>query len=287
MGFFQLDKEKNIFLVDLGVFLANDSILIISDLQLGYEEALNKKGFLIPRFQKNDLKIRLSFLIDLLKPKLVIFNGDVKHEFSGISKSEWRNIKEIIDFVREKSELVLIKGNHDNMLEPIIKNKVALLDYYYLSDYKIYVCHGHEIPDNKFFFESEVVIIGHEHPALGLREKGRVEKFKCFLVGRYKNNDNKKMLKENNEKQLIVLPSFNSLTEGTDILQEKLMSPFLRNVDDFEVYLVNDLFDKYDYKENYNKNSIPSNDKKNIKIDKQISEILYFGKVKSLINDFY
>ena len=56
----------------------------------------------------------------------------------------------------------------------------------------------------------------------------RFEKFKCFLKGKYKN------------KLLIVQPSFNLLTIGTDILKQRLQSPFLKDIKDFEVFIVED-----------------------------------------------
>ena len=37
---------------------------------------------------------------------------------------------------------------------------------------------------------------------------------------------------------MIVLPSINPVTIGTDILKEKFISPFMKtNLDDFEVYI--------------------------------------------------
>ncbi|GAG34601.1 unnamed protein product, partial [marine sediment metagenome] len=57
----------------------------------------------------------------------------------------------------------------------------------------------------------------------------RVELVKCFLKGKYK------------RKELIVMPSFNLVSEGTDILKEELLSPFLhQNINNFDVYVVED-----------------------------------------------
>ena len=69
--------------------------------------------------------------------------------------------------------------------------------------------------------------MGHEHPALGFRDKNKYEVFKCFLSGKYLDKD------------LIVLPSFNTLTIGTDVLRGKLLSPFLQgNIIKFKAYVV-------------------------------------------------
>jgi len=220
-----MEIHDNIEIIDLALFIKDKKILVIADTQIGYEESLNKQGILIPRFQHKDIIERLEKIIRITKPEKIIINGDIKHEFGSISETEWRHILRVIDFLASKAELILIKGNHDKLLEPIAAKKNIELKEYYFTD-NIYLCHGHKIPKDKDFKKSKRVIIGHEHPAVGLREQERVEKFKCFLKGKYKS------------KTLIVLPSFNLLTEGTDILTEKLLSPFLKqNLKDFEVFV--------------------------------------------------
>ena len=75
----------------------------------------------------------------------------------------------------------------------------------------------------------KTVIIGHDHPAVSIYEDLRKETYKCFLVGKHK------------RKNLIVLPSLNPLTEGTDVKNEKLLSPFLhKELGNFDVYIVAD-----------------------------------------------
>ena len=234
-----MNIHDNIEIVDLALKIGDT--LIITDTQIGYEESLNKQGILIPRFQFDDMLARISKIIDRANPEKIIINGDIKHEFGTISRTEWRNTLRLIDFLTSKAKLILIKGNHDTVLGPITNKKmIEIRDHYSIGD--IYLCHGHHIPSDEDFMKSKIVIIGHEHPAIGLKDKGRVEKYKCFLKGRYKG------------KTLIVQPSFNLLTEGTDILKEKLLSPFLQQkLDDFEIFI----FGK---------------------------EVLYFGMVKNLIS---
>ena len=41
------------------------------------------------------------------------------------------------------------------------------------------------------------------------------------------------------DKTVIVVPSFNPLLEGTDVLQGRMLSPYLKKVDDFNVFVVN------------------------------------------------
>ncbi len=219
--------QKNIRLIDLGLFLVKQKTLVIADLHIGYEEALNKQGILIPRFQLAELLERLERMLKTARPDTVVVNGDIKHEFGSISEQEWRDTLRIIDILSAGRKLVLVKGNHDTILGPIAKKRgIRIVEHYKAGDY--YICHGHALPKDDDFRKSKTVIIGHEHPAVTLRKGGRGETFKCFLFGQYK------------KKQLVVLPSMNLVTEGTDILSEKLLSPFLGNIDRFRVVIIGD-----------------------------------------------
>ena len=218
---------KGIEICDLSLYLKGYKTLIIADLHLGYEESLNKKGVLVPRIQFKDTYERLNKILTSKKIETMIITGDLKHEFGVINSTEWKNILQIIDLIlKHCKNLVIIRGNHDVTLPFITKKKgIEILDYYKISN--ILICHGDEILDNNDFSKSKILIIGHEHPAVGLKEKAKYESFKCFLKGKYKN------------KILIVLPSFNTLTIGTDVLSEKLLSPFLhQDINNFEVYPV-------------------------------------------------
>jgi len=95
---------------------------------------------------------------------------------------------------------------------------------------EIILLHGHVIPEkNKDFKDSKIIIMGHEHPAISITDKLKTESYKCFLRGEYKS------------KVLIVVPSFNLVTEGTDISKEELLSPFLhQDLKDFMVFVVSD-----------------------------------------------
>lgn len=240
-------------IVNLALFL--DSTLVIADVHMGYEEALNKQGILVPRLQFEDIVKRTERIFNILKNRKIekiIINGDLKHEFGTISEQEWRNTLKFLDLLAKHcKEIVLIKGNHDTILGPIAKKRnVKVLENYIVepleknhnnektsilrktkkqSKNKILIVHGNKIPDKELLKEASTIIIGHEHPAVSLKEGPRVEQFKCFLKGKYKG------------KNLIVQPSFNTIIEGIDILKDEILSPFLQqNLDNFEVYIVED-----------------------------------------------
>ena len=71
----------NAEIVDLGLLI--DRTLIISDLHIGYEQALNREGIMVPRFQYKKILERLNEIIKSFDIGRIVVNGDIKHE-SGI-----------------------------------------------------------------------------------------------------------------------------------------------------------------------------------------------------------
>jgi len=226
--------SKNIEIIDLCLFLTKSKTLIIPDVHIGYEEALNKQGILIPRTQFVEIMKNIEKIIKQIKKKFkkvnkIVIMGDLKHEFGIISETEWRQTLRFLDFlIKHCKEITLIKGNHDKILGPIAKKRELNIEKHVIID-DIYLTHGHELP-KQLSKTIKTIIIGHEHAAISLRDGPRVEKFKCFLKGKFQ------------RKNLIVMPSFNPIIEGTDVLKEALLSPFLKkaNIKTFETFIIGD-----------------------------------------------
>ncbi len=202
-----------------------DDTLIITDLHLGYESSLNNQGLMIPQFQYEKILDSLIEIQNIASADNILINGDIKHNFAKISKQEWKEVLDFIDYLQDNFiDIILIKGNHDNFTEYITKKRdLELCNEYILNEYLI--THGHKLPE-KIPTEIETIIIGHEHPCIGIRSGERVEKVKAYLKGYWNNY------------QLLVQPSFNQISYGSDVLHEKTISPFIKNVADFEVYAV-------------------------------------------------
>jgi len=256
----------DIELIDLAIY--THKTLIVTDFHIGYEEALNKQGLMVPRFQFDEIMKRLDSIFKKLKGKKIeriIINGDLKHEFGSISDQEWRHTLRLLDyFAKHCKEIILIKGNHDNILGPIAKKRnVKVQDYFIIDSInkktiknksnnkktmiktqkniinkiiiknngrnKILVLHGDELPKKELSKNVSTIVIGHEHPAVSVKEGPRVELFKAYLIGKWKKYN------------LIAQPSFNLVTEGTDVLKEELLSPFLKgNIKKFNAIIVAD-----------------------------------------------
>lgn len=214
--------STGIKIIHTALWLSPEKILIINDLHLGYEEALHHKGILVPKFQLQEIIQEMNKIFQKVKPAILIINGDLKHEFGRILKQEWNEVFAFLDFVQQQvSEIIIIQGNHDPIIGPIAEKKnIAVVKEYLVGD--TIIVHGDKLIKTK----AKRIIIGHEHPAITLREGSKREKYKCFLKGKWK------------RKELIAVPSFNPLLEGTDILKEELLSPFLTNIRNFNVYIV-------------------------------------------------
>ena len=51
----------------------------------------------------------------------------------------------------------------------------------------------------------KIIILAHLHPAISLTDEYKKEKYKCFLLGKYK------------RKQVYILPNFNPISRGYDL----------------------------------------------------------------------
>ena len=60
-----MNLTKDIEIIDLALYVKKQKILIIADTHIGYEEALNKQGILIPRFHFKELIKRIEKLMVL------------------------------------------------------------------------------------------------------------------------------------------------------------------------------------------------------------------------------
>ena len=170
---------------------------------------------------------------DRKKLEAVVVNGDLKHDFGTISEQEWRDILKLLDFLLQHSEqVILVKGNHDIKLAPIARKRdIVVVENIAINDK--FICHGHVVPGSSEFKKSKIIIVGNEHPAVSLRDGIRSELYKCFLLGKWKGNWK--------EKKMVVMPSFNQITIGTDILKEKFISPFMQqDISRFDVFVVGD-----------------------------------------------
>ncbi len=228
-------------LIDKAVFFPEEGILAIGDLHLGYEQMLKDSGVMIPFNQLEqsikDLKNILNKIKNLKskkKVKKIVLLGDLKHHFSfkREEKFEIRDFFSALDNLIGMENVIVIRGNHDK----IKLNSLNYVDYYIHKD--IAFTHGHklfpEIADKKI----KTIVMAHLHTAVFLSDRSRIkrEKYKCFLIGKWKG------------KEVIILPSFFPLIEGSGVndlnegFQEKGGFSFIpvRQLRKFSVFIIGD-----------------------------------------------
>jgi len=204
-----------------------EKILVIGDLHLGFEESLNRSGVLISRKMFEELLEDLDEIFSAVgEVDKIVLLGDVKNDFGEINKQEWSDVVKLFEYLEDKcKEIVIIKGNHDNMLKGIAKQRdIEVKDYFVLGEY----CFLHGDKDFPAIYDKRIKywIVGHAHPAVKLSDGVKIEKYKCFLIGKYKG------------KKIIIVPSFFEYSAGSDFRENDLNLAWPFNVEKFEVCVV-------------------------------------------------
>lgn len=204
-----------------GVRITNDKCLIlddgptmvIGDLHLGYERALEQDGLYLPRINTGSIRDALNEIISRYEPERIVLLGDVKHDFRRAGREERDQVRAIVELITEAAEAVVVKGNHDNYIQNIVSDLgVIAVDHVDIMGYRLE--HGHEDSGKR------PVIIGHEHPSVRiLGAVGGGMKIQCFVHA---------------EKEgVIVIPPFSPFSAGNDLVADEdcVMAPALKASD--------------------------------------------------------
>jgi hypothetical protein len=208
-------------------------MIVISDLHLGYEDALEKQGIALPLNSYPRIKKAIRAMRKRTQATRVLINGDLKHEFGSASEQEWTETRDLLRYLRQEfEETIVVRGNHDNYLIPILRAEdVRLYDPYYEESGHLFL-HGHKEFLDLHIGEAEVVFFGHEHPAIGLGEGfGARTKFKAILAG------------ETDRGTIVILPVLCPLMGGNILNSpdQPALSPMLSrdDLDQLEAIVVN------------------------------------------------
>jgi Predicted ICC-like phosphoesterases len=209
--------------------------LLIADTHVGLEVELGKRGVRIPRQSVRIVQSIIEVAEGVGATSLAIL-GDVKHEIASITESA-REVREFIDRVSAKfNKVVLVRGNHDGNLDLILssdaKSNVYLIDsrgfILRSKDGKnLLLLHGNSKPRLEDFVSSDVIIMGHTHPAILIQDiTGYVMRAPVIVKIRTdKAFFGKNMYSYVGEldvkgvMNVIVLPVYNPLTIGMDVFE--------------------------------------------------------------------
>jgi putative SbcD/Mre11-related phosphoesterase len=203
-------------------YIRSYKAIVLADVHIGYEEEVSLKGGYIPRFQLRHTMRILEEALSQVRAERVIFAGDLKHLFNTLGRVERVELLQLLNYVKKYvSEVVVVRGNHDNFL-PALRRWVdfSIVESYLAQPYL--VVHGHkplnlqELPQ-----QWDYLVIGHEHPSIALRDPiGVVGKFSCFLVG-----------DTTIGKKLVVLPAVGAYQTGSKVTlsRDTYLSPVIRD----------------------------------------------------------
>jgi len=203
-----MKTSKDFIFLSKTLFLPRKGILVIGDLHLGYDSMIKEQGINLLFDQLEETKKELEIIIKRIKAlytlKKIILLGDIKHHFNfqHDEVSDLRNFLKFLEKYLPKENIILIKGNHDTFTLKDYK----LHDFYIENE--LAFTHGEQsFPELYTNKQIKTIITSHIHPAVLIKDKIKIkrEKYKCFLVGKYK------------RKQFIILPSFFSITEGSEV----------------------------------------------------------------------
>ncbi|AMK13662.1 metallophosphoesterase [methanogenic archaeon mixed culture ISO4-G1] len=198
---------------DRCLILSEGPTVVIGDLHLGYERALEQEGMYLPRINTDSIREDLNNIISRYEPERFVLLGDIKHDFRHAGFEEKREVRRIFTLLTEAAQVVAIKGNHDNYLQNIISDLgLIAVDHIDIMGFRLE--HGHEDSGKR------PVIIGHEHPSVRIPGSvGGGLKIQCFVHA---------------EKEgVIVLPPFSPFASGNDLVLDKecIMAPALKSSD--------------------------------------------------------
>ncbi|AFL94995.1 hypothetical protein containing phosphoesterase domain [Thermococcus cleftensis] len=183
------------------VLLGKD--LVIADLHIGFEESMAREGNYVPNLLDRLIQEVLA-VVKKERPKRLIIDGDLKHSFVPFRR-EREELERFFDALEgEVDEIIVVRGNHDPGILWLRERGVEIVDRLEVGGWTL--VHGHRLEEGERF------IIGHEHPAIRLRDEvGASVKVPAFLWG----------------ERLIVLPAFSPWAYGNDVTRERV-SPFLQ-----------------------------------------------------------
>ena len=217
-------------------FIKELSLLAITDLHLGIEFELRKKGINVSLQAEKFLKI-LGEAKNETKAKRIVVLGDVKHKVPAASAREIEYVKNFFeDLSKIFDEIFVCKGNHDDMLEEILFNfKFYGARGFKIKDYGFF--HGHAWPFSKLW-NCKTWIIGHLQASIEIR-KGNFKKIEKVVIKARPKIEKGKL------KEIIILPAFSDLA-GSLPLNRELPSDFLFekliDISNVEVYLLDGIY---------------------------------------------
>jgi len=248
-------------------------IIVIADLHIGWEIELSQNGIHVPT-QTPKLLARLEALLSEYKPTKLVILGDVKHTVAKAEMGEWRDVPDFFNNLKNRvQDIVVIRGNHDGNLEPLLPESVRLLAATGEIIANVGFFHGHQWP-SPGLLKCKTLVMGHAHPVVALRDAAGFRMIRqVWVKARYDRTLLARALKQRRvmgaektklreteagqrsnsaDAKLFIMPSFNDFLGGRPINEsvagttKTATGPLLRSnavdIENAETYLLDGTF---------------------------------------------
>ena len=199
--------------------------LLISDLHLGLEKEMAKKGFRLPAYSVRMVE-RVKRVAEGYGATRLAVLGDVKHTVGKVEDIDWGVVPWFFDTMLDLFEMVeVVPGNHDGNIKTVLPPRVKLdpSQGTVLGEgrHRVGVAHGHAWPSEEAIAARNLVI-GHSHftyemrDALGSRTRESVWVSAEYEVAELMEGAGYDS-KLKGKGKLTVMPPFNRLVGGQPI----------------------------------------------------------------------
>jgi putative SbcD/Mre11-related phosphoesterase len=245
--------------------------LLIADLHIGWEMALQEKGIHVSS-QTPKILNKLTAIITKYKPEQLVILGDVKYTVVSSELGEWHDVPDFFAKLQGYiGDIAIVRGNHDANIEPLLPENIKLLPATGVVIGDVGVFHGHKW-HSPALLKCKTLVMGHLHPVVIFRDpagfkitrqvwmkancnaealaKILLQKHGVKIEGTVAETLQKHYSIRLKTKEIFIMPSFNDFLGGRpvnetkprkEIGSEALIGPVLRSeavdVDNSELYL--------------------------------------------------
>lgn len=208
---------------------SGQNTLLVSDLHLGLEKELEKKGFRLPAYSVK-MVARIRDLAERFGARRLAVLGDVKHTVGKVEDIDWGVVPWFFDTMLDLFESVeVVPGNHDGSIKTVLPPRVKLHPSHGTVMGKgrgrVGVAHGHAWPSEEAI-ACKNLVIGHSHFTYEMRDRfGSRTREAVWVSVRY---DVAQLMesagyksKAKGEGKLTVMPPFNRMVGGQPINRSK------------------------------------------------------------------
>ncbi|MDD2532811.1 MAG: metallophosphoesterase [Candidatus Methanomethylophilaceae archaeon] len=229
-------------LPDLPALLIGDAV-VISDLHIGMETKLKRKGFHIVSRTGDMISALMSCPEECRR--LVIL-GDVKDTVPGRSRQEYLEIPAFFGKLMERYDRIdIVKGNHDTDLEEFVPFGIRIHQASGMVMGDTGLVHGHTWPSEEVM-RCRTLVMAHEHPAVMFRDGvGRHMTEPCWVRGEIVSGGERY---PEHPDRFVIVPAFNRLLGGSpvNVIDGEFLSPIINSgmtdLDSSEIYLLDGIF---------------------------------------------